>query len=332
MHPLLASFRRNEWATLALLNFCGWQPPESIGETAADVYGAIEPMFNHLAGAEVRYLKLLTGEEPAGSVHEKNAPRRTSDLAEPIRSLAARWIALLQEERDIEAMRTHDRPSGRSTMPDWLLIAQALHHGDDHRAQIGTMLGRAGRVILEIDGWQYALQPHYGEPDVKVASWADAQLRHCVEHHLWAMDGLLESCQKLDAGQLQLSAAGTYGTLLATLEHLVTSDAGYLSRLRRGPRIEHLEATELGPVVERWQPQRDAWLSYLDGSPDFESKVECSDGWYPSWVLVIQALHHGHDHRAHAGTVFLANGLELPDLDVWSYAWAVGQLQEAPAG
>src|SRR5205823_773537 len=110
----------------------------------------------------------------------------------------------------------------------------------------------------------------------------------------------LEACGKLSAEQLAVSAPGTYGSLLATLEHIVTSDLGYLSRLRGERRQEPIEATTLAPVLELWAPQRDKWLGYLESAPDFEATVECSDGWYPSWVPVMQALHHGHDHRAHA--------------------------------
>jgi uncharacterized damage-inducible protein DinB len=35
--------------------------------------------------------------------------------------------------------------------------------------------------------------------------------------------------------------------------------------------------------------------------------------------MVVQALHHGNDHRTQICTVLSTNGYESPDLDVWTY-------------
>jgi hypothetical protein len=48
-------------------------------------------------------------------------------------------------------------------LPDWpetphaetLMALQTLHHGNDHRTQIGTILGAHGRDAPDIDGWSY---------------------------------------------------------------------------------------------------------------------------------------------------------------------------------
>jgi hypothetical protein len=50
-------------------------------------------------------------------------------------------------------------------------------------------------------------------------------------------------------------------------------------------------------------------------------------GQSPAWVIVLQAIHHGNDHRTHIGTVLLHNQLEAPEIDVWSCAWAEGALR-----
>jgi hypothetical protein len=46
-------------------------------------------------------------------------------------------------------------------------------------------------------------------------------------------------------------------------------------------------------------------------------------------LMVVQALHHGNDHRTQICTVLSVNGYAAPDLDVWSY-WVERRL--APAG
>jgi uncharacterized damage-inducible protein DinB len=322
MHPTLALIHRNVWATERLMNWCQWQPAAATAG-GEDVYGGIDATFNHILSAETLYLQLLTGEVPDNPVSEKT-PRSLAELREPARQLAQRWRSLLDAERDIEAIRMHDRGDHREEMPDWMLLVQAVHHGDDHRAQIGTLLGRVGVTTPELDGWFYGFEPS----SVGTApSWAETMLRHSAGHHLWATKRLLEHCQSLSNDQLALSSPGTYGSILATLNHLVSADRGYLSRLNRHGRPDPLE-TGLSALLELWDRQREGWLQYLDSQPDHEATVECSDGWYPAWILMLQAIHHGNDHRTHVGTVMLGHSIEMPELDVWSYAFDEGVLRE----
>ena len=45
-----------------------------------------------------------------------------------------------------------------------------------------------------------------------------------------------------------------------------------------------------------------------------------------SGVVVIQALHHGNDHRTHICTILGHNGLDYGDMDVWAFGEATGNL------
>ena len=193
MHPVRALFRRNAWAMARLLEFCSRQPDLAAVEVGSDIYGGIQPLFNHILAAETRYLRRLTGDLPDDHVHE-SSPRALPDLVEPGRTLAHRWERFLESEAE----------------PDWVPMAQCLHHGDDHRAQVGTALGRLGAEPPELDGWHYGLDP---ESSAKPSAppWAPALLRRCFGHHLWATRRLLERCLDLSAEQLGLSAPGTYG-------------------------------------------------------------------------------------------------------------------------
>ena len=53
-------------------------------------------------------------------------------------------------------------------------------------------------------------------------------------HKLWAMKTLIAACQDRSVDELTRPAAG-FGSILATLNHLVLADAGYV-RLRKGTR------------------------------------------------------------------------------------------------
>lgn len=146
-------------------------------------------------------------------------------------------------------------------------------------------------------------------------------------------------CRGLSAQQLELTAPGTYGTIRRTLQHIVSSDESYLTRLLgtflHDPPFRHADAesatladlaAHLGHVqdgVERlfasgeFDPDRlirDTPLRLL-GVP----RVEVD-----AWVPLTQFVHHGSDHRAHIGTILGAHGLEVPDLDVWTYAMELG--------
>ncbi len=39
-------------------------------------------------------------------------------------------------------------------------------------------------------------------------------------------------------------------------------------------------------------------------------------------LIVVQAIHHGNDHRTQIGMILGQHSLAVPDIDVWSYAYA----------
>ena len=84
----------------------------------------------------------------------------------------------------------------------------------------------------------------------------------------------------------------------------------------RKPRAPAL-FTHIGHgVLDHLARQREGWLVYLDSEPDFEVMIERREGGTaPAWVVVLQAIQHGNDHRTHAGTVLLGHQLEAPDID-----------------
>ncbi len=299
MHPVLALYRRNAWATSELLRFCAGLPPEVLARPDPDVYGSIEASFNHILGAESRYLRRLTGDEPR--VNE-NAPLPLAELQEPAADCAARWEALLASDLDVDTVREHERGDIRFRMADWVAFVQAVHHGDDHRTQINTLLGRQGVEAPDLDGWSFGEQPQEGGT---IGAGAERLLGRFFGHHLWATHRALMWAMPIPEEQAQVAAQGTYGTIEATLEHLVFSDRVYLAGL------------------DAWD-----WRDWLAGDPDFDAVMTHGERPGPAWVIALQAIHHGNDHRTHLGTLALANRLPELDLDVWTYAQAVGAYTE----
>ena len=54
-------------------------------------------------------------------------------------------------------------------------------------------------------------------------------------HHVWATEALIDASASLTDKQLRTPAPGTFGSILDTLRHLVSSDGWYLSFFREQP-------------------------------------------------------------------------------------------------
>ena len=232
---------------------------------------------------------------------------------------------VLEAERNTESVLPYQRGDDPEHMADWIPLVQCAHHGDDHRTQIATLLGRHGIEAPTLDGWAFGDTPSSDEGEAR--GWWNALLLRNFGHHLWATEFLLEHCRRLSTEQLTLSAPGTFGSIDATLDHLLSADRSYLSRLRGGKATPPLEAGGPAPLLEHVVSQREQWLAYLDSGPDFEVMVERRGGESPAWVFVLQAIQHGNDHRTHVGTVLLNHQLEAPEIDVWHYGLAEGALK-----
>ena len=331
MHPMLAMFRRNAWANERLLEFCGKQPPDIVTAVAGkDVYGGVDALLTHIVAAETGYLPLITGERRSARMSDAK-PLPLGELLEPARWSAERWPGALDFDRDPEEVLRYQRGRDREWMTDWLPLVQCIHHGDDHRTQVATLLGRQGVETPELDGWAFGEiteAPDGSASDGSATDRRSSVLRRCFGHHLWATELLLQRCTGLSPEQLALSTPGTYGSIGDTLDHLVSSDRSYLARLRGGTRQPPLDAGGPGPLLEHLARQSEDWLSYLDTGPDFDAVILRRDGGQsPAWVVVMQAIHHGNDHRTHVGTVLLHHDLEVPELGAWEYGLAVGALQ-----
>lgn len=147
---------------------------------------------------------------------------------------------------------------------------------------------------------------------------------HSVRHEVWADLELLRFCARLSPEQLAWTAPGTYGTIHDTLQHIVRAQMGYLSRLTGAggpPGLPH-DTERLVPISELADAERGAGerIEALLSQPfDPRRVVPTSDGTATAGVVLAQFIHHGSDHRAHVGTVLGANGVQPPNLDVWSY-------------
>jgi uncharacterized damage-inducible protein DinB len=151
-------------------------------------------------------------------------------------------------------------------------------------------------------------------------------------HHVWATERLIDACRALTPEQLETGVPGTYGSIISTLRHIVSSDRWYLSFFPSGERLEPVdEETDIGLAALRAEMATNAiaWTELLAGQldPD-EDIVEIDNGGeYHArlGVRLAQVVHHGTDHRSQVCTVLTVLGITPPEIDVWAYARETGR-------
>ncbi len=157
-----------------------------------------------------------------------------------------------------------------------------------------------------------------------------------MRHNAWATLTLLDFCARLSEEQLAATTPGAYGSILATLQHMIEGEASYRRRLtsewpgwywqdREPPGIEGLRpcVEDMGRFWEQmldegFDPDRPAELGGFDGK---QHRI-------PAGVLVAQTLNHGNVHRDQINTILTTLGLQPPELDGWSYGLASGRIAE----
>lgn len=153
---LVDLFRHNAWATRTLLGLSSNLTAEQLDTTVIGVYGSIIETFRHYTRSESAYFRRLTGFEAEWLRAENDRP----DIAELARrndEMEQRWLTYLETPFDAEAPHvTAWEGGGTRSVPAGVILAQAIHHGSDHRSQICTMLTVAGVDLPDMGLWDWA--------------------------------------------------------------------------------------------------------------------------------------------------------------------------------
>jgi uncharacterized damage-inducible protein DinB len=150
------AFAHHVWATLRVMDVCDSLTPEQLATETPGTYGSILGTMRHVVGADCSYLFVAT----RGRV--SNIDEDRMDLAE-LRAVMERnggaWSLLLSEGVDPSEVLVRTWDDGSQTRaPYGIRLAQALHHGTDHRSQICTALTTLGIEPPLIDVWDFGEQ------------------------------------------------------------------------------------------------------------------------------------------------------------------------------
>ena len=131
-------------------------------------------------------------------------------------------------------------------------------------------------------------------------------VRDAFAYHAWATRALLDAIERLGPQTLDARIEGTYGSIAATLTHLVDSDRRYQLRMREPsppPTEEHppRPLTELRELVDQQEKRWNELLDRLERGELEASIVDRAEDYpdigHAETLLFLQALHHGNDHR-----------------------------------
>ena len=149
-------------------------------------------------------------------------------------------------------------------------------------------------------------------------------------HHIWATERLIDACAKLTKEQLATPAQGTYGPILDTLRHLVSTDCWYLTFFRDEPqRLAEDAKPDLAELRTIIGANGRDWVEILARDLDGDAAmVEHGDGWNfhsPTGLRLAQVVQHGTDHRSQVCTALTSFDLEPPEIDLWAFGEATGR-------
>ncbi len=149
-------FAHHVWATLRLIDTCLALTPEQLGTAVPGTYGSILEIMRHLVGADASYLYALSGGRVPAIDEERMG---LAELRAVMERNGPAWSSLLAQDLDPDAVVVRHRDDGSEThAPTGIRLAQALHHGSDHRSQVCTAFTMLGVEPPPIDAWDFADQ------------------------------------------------------------------------------------------------------------------------------------------------------------------------------
>jgi uncharacterized damage-inducible protein DinB len=154
--PIDEAFAHHVWATLRLIDGCLELSLKQLEAAVPGTYGSIVETMRHLVGGDTYYLAHLTG-DPAREIDSDGLG--LEELRAEMQAGERTWIELLAQDLDPDAVvKDVDEEGYERDATIGIRLAQAIHHGTDHRSQICTAFTSLGVEPPLIDVWAFGLQ------------------------------------------------------------------------------------------------------------------------------------------------------------------------------
>ena len=145
MSDLAVAIDYDNWATERLARFCAALPPGQRSLATPGTMGTVEATLIHLVAAKERYAAALRGTPPPDNAISETTTKDLDQVVARATALSEWFAAFGRGPIDVEQVITRRAADGSTQrMPAGILIAQFLHHGNEHRAQLGSIFGANG--------------------------------------------------------------------------------------------------------------------------------------------------------------------------------------------
>ena len=144
-------------------------------------------------------------------------------------------------------------------------------------------------------------------------------------HNRWANVRILERCAGLTDEQLDATIVGAYGSIRDTLQHIVTAERSYFSRISTGQPYRRPEDAPPLTIAEMTESVRTSGSGLIEWAPKVQAGDTVQVNWegaprdVPKTILLTQAINHATEHRAQIMAILTQLGIQPPELDSWSY-------------
>jgi uncharacterized damage-inducible protein DinB len=156
-HLMEDAFAHHVWATLRLVDTCLALSPQQLETAVPGTYGSILDTLRHFIGSDAWDLFVATGDR-ASLIDEDDM--HLSELRGAMESHGPAWSRLLAQDLDPDAVldEVDENDGYERQIVMGTQLAQALHHGTDHRSQVCTILTELGVEPPAIDVMDFGIQ------------------------------------------------------------------------------------------------------------------------------------------------------------------------------
>lgn len=151
-------------------------------------------------------------------------------------------------------------------------------------------------------------------------------LSELFRYNVWATESLFDACESLSIEQLDATAVGAFGTIRDTLVHLVGAQERFAAALAEDEQAntsrERMPYTGLADLRVAARASGERLVEIAENMTD-GATVPINDRGteytMPVWVLLLQSLVHGLEHRTQVAAILTQLGVDPPGMDGWTY-------------
>lgn len=154
-------------------------------------------------------------------------------------------------------------------------------------------------------------------------------LLELVRHKTWATLKVIELCQTLSPERLEAVPPGSHASPLALLRHLVLNDINYFRVVAGEAQPPASPDADLAELAERFAELAPKWETLALSQEAADREITTPLGITLGVAPIAQSIHHADVHRAHVLSALGAQGIKVPELDVWDYGTIQGFVRPA---